>query len=38
MPPHNAPVVTIGVGTGIAPIRAMYQDREMAKKNGKEVG
>lgn len=38
MPPHDQPVVTIGVGTGIAPIRAMYQDREVAKKSGKNVG
>lgn len=37
MPPHDSPVVTIGVGTGMAPIRALYQDREMAQKSGKKV-
>ena len=34
MPSHDLPVVAIGVGTGMAPIRALLQDREMAKKSG----
>lgn len=37
MPAHDVPVVAIGVGTGIAPIRALLQDREVAKKSGAQV-
>lgn len=35
MPTFETPVVCIGLGTGIAPIRALIQDRAVAKKNGK---
>lgn len=38
MPAHEVPVVCVGLGTGIAPIRALVQDRAVAKKNGKQVG
>lgn len=37
MPAPEVPVVAIGVGTGIAPIRALLQDREIAKKNGAKI-
>lgn len=35
MPSFETPVVCIGLGTGIAPVRALIQDRAVAKKNGK---
>lgn len=38
MPAFETPVVCVGLGTGIAPIRALIQDRAVAKKNGKQVG
>ena len=35
---HKTPVVLVGLGTGIAPLRAMAQERAKAKQEGEEVG
>jgi len=35
---HSLPCVMVGLGTGIAPFRAMVQDREMARMRGETVG
>lgn len=35
---HSLPCVMVGLGTGIAPFRAMVQDREMARIRGEKVG
>ena len=39
IPDHHAlPCVMVGLGTGIAPFRAMVEDREVAKSRGEEIG
>lgn len=38
MPTHKDWVWSVGMGTGIAPIRAMFQDRLISKQAGKEMG
>jgi homodimeric pyruvate:ferredoxin (flavodoxin) oxidoreductase len=35
---HAFPCVMVGLGTGIAPFRAMVQDREMARIRGDKIG
>lgn len=35
---HSLPCVMVGLGTGIAPFRAMVEDREVARTNGETVG
>jgi len=35
---HSLPCVMVGLGTGIAPFRAMVQDREVARLRGDKVG
>lgn len=35
---HSLPCVMVGLGTGIAPFRAMVQDREMARSRGETIG
>jgi len=35
---QKKPYVMVGLGTGIAPLRAMVQDRYYGKKNGEECG
>lgn len=35
---HSLPCVMVGLGTGIAPFRAMVQDREMARMRGETIG
>jgi len=34
----NVPYVMVGLGTGIAPFRAMVQDRWQSKKEGEKTG
>jgi sulfite reductase alpha subunit-like flavoprotein len=35
---HSLPCVMVGLGTGIAPFRAMVEDREVARIRGESVG
>ena len=35
---HSLPCVMVGLGTGIAPFRAMVEDREVARVRGETVG
>ena len=35
---HDLPAVMVGLGTGIAPFRAMVEDREMARIRGEKTG
>lgn len=35
---HDAPCIMVGLGTGIAPFRAMVEDREMARIRGENCG
>lgn len=38
MPTAKDWVWSVGMGTGVAPIRAMFQDRLISKQNGAELG
>jgi sulfite reductase (NADPH) flavoprotein alpha-component len=35
---HSLPCVMVGLGTGIAPFRAMVEEREVARQRGETVG
>lgn len=35
---HKDPFIMVGLGTGIAPLRAMMQERDVFQKRGEEVG
>lgn len=35
---HSLPCVMVGLGTGIAPFRAMVEDREVARVRGEKIG
>lgn len=37
MPKESDYVVSVGMGTGIAPIRALFQERLVKKREGKNV-
>merc|ERR1719326_2559590 len=39
IPPHHRdPFIMVALGTGIAPLRAMLQERDVFQKRGEEVG
>lgn len=37
-PPRDVPLVVVGLGTGIAPFRSFFQQRQIWREEGKDIG